>query len=281
MERGHKVAMDRGNHALILITNDDGVTSPGLIAAVRSVITLAEVWVVAPTMQRSGLSRSFLNGPLHVEESSLVIDGVEVRTFAVDKPPAQTVRYGLLCLLPRMPDLAISGINYGENLGASITISGTIGAAIETASFGIPTLAASLETDKKYHFSQSPDIDFHTASVFVQRWARWLLAHGMPEGIDILKLDVPCTAKPDTPWRVTRVSRQQYWLSPVITDVQGQKRLSGYIREINYETLEPDSDIYAVVVDRVVSISPLTIDLTAKVDLPLLQKRLSVNDAAT
>ncbi|MEM4724835.1 MAG: 5'/3'-nucleotidase SurE, partial [Candidatus Hadarchaeum sp.] len=207
------------------------------------------------------------------------IDDVEIRAFAVDKPPAQAVRYGLLCLLPRMPDLAISGINYGENLGASITISGTIGAALETASFGIPTLAASLETEKKYHFSQSPDINFHTASVFVQRWAKWLLSHGMPDGVDILKLDVPSTANPDTLWRMTRVSRQQYWVSPVTVDLQGQRHLSGYIREIDYETLEPDSDIHAVVVDRVVSITPLTIDLTAKVDLPFLGRKLSLDDS--
>lgn len=269
--------MDRETRALILVTNDDGVASPGLVAAVRSVLGLGEVWAVAPSVQRSGLSRSFVNGPPRVEESSLAVEGTQVRTFAVDKPPAQAVRYGLLCLLPRMPDLVISGINYGENLGASITISGTIGAAIEAASFGIPTLAASLETEKKYHFSQSPDIDFHAASVFVERWARWLLDKGMPKGVDILKLDVPYTARPDTPWRMTRVSRQQYWISPVTMDLQGQKRLSGYIREIDYETLEPDSDIYAVAVDRVVSISPLTIDLTAKVDLPLLERRFSLN----
>ncbi|MBC7260899.1 MAG: hypothetical protein H5T63_02705, partial [Chloroflexi bacterium] len=89
---------------------------------------------------------------------------------------------------------------------------------------------------------------------------------------------VPCTATPHTPWRITCVSRQQYWLSPVTTDLQGQKHLSGYMREIDYETLEADSDIYAVVVDRVVSLSPLTIDLTAKVDLPLLQRKLSTED---
>lgn len=270
--------MDRESCPLILITNDDGVASPGLVAAARSVLALGEVWVVAPTVQRSGLSRSFMNGPYHVEESLLSLEGVQIRAFAVDKPPAQTVRYGLLCLLPRIPDLVISGINYGENLGASITISGTIGAAIEAASFGIPTLAASLETEKKYHFSQSPDINFHTASVFVHRWARWLLSHGMPDNVDILKLDVPSTARPDSPWRMTRVSRQQYWVSPVTMDLQGQKHLSGYVKKIDYKTLEPDSDIHAVVVDRIVSVSPLTIDLTAKVDLPLLESRLSLDD---
>nr|MBC7243960.1 5'/3'-nucleotidase SurE [Chloroflexota bacterium] len=270
--------MDKGNHALILITNDDGIASPGLVAAVRSVLSLAEVWVVAPSVQCSGLSRSFIGGPTHVEESNLVVDGTRVRAFAVDKPPAQVVRYGLLCILPRMPDLVISGINYGENLGAGITISGTIGAALEAAGFGIPTLAASLETERRFHFSQSTEVDFSTAAVFVHRFAKWLLTHGMPRGIDILKLDVPCTARPHTPWRFTRVSRQQYWVSPSSIDIEGQKHLSGYVREIDYEALEPDSDIHAVAVDRVISISPLTIDLTAKVDLQHLQATLSIED---
>lgn len=271
--------MDKETRALILITNDDGVASPGLEAAVRGVLALAEVWVVAPLVQRSGLSRSFIGGPLHVEESSLIVDSVRVRAFAIDKPPAQVVRYGLLCILPRMPDLVISGINYGENLGAGITISGTIGAAIEAAGFGIPTLAASLETERRFHFSHSTEVDFSTAAVFVHRFAKWLLTYGMPKGVDILKLDIPCTATPATPCRITRVSRQQYWVSPLSMDIEGQKHLSGYVREIDYETLEPDSDIHAIAVDRVISISPLTIDLTAKLDLQYLQAMLSVADA--
>ncbi len=267
--------MSSEKRALILITNDDGIGSPGLLAAARSVIDLGELWVVAPRVQQSGLGRSFPYGEIDVEKGFLDVDGMQVQSFSVETSPAQAVRHGILRFLPRVPDLTISGINYGENVGACVTISGTIGAAIEAASFGIPTLAASLETDRKYHFSQSPEVDFSTAAAFVRRFAKLLLTHGMPEAVDILKLDVPCEAKPDTPWRTTRVSRQQYFVSPVTIDDQGQKDISGYVREIDSDTLEPDSDVYALVVDRVISVSPLTIDLTAKVDLQHLQRLLS------
>jgi len=266
--------------SLILITNDDGIASPGLMAGIGAVLDLGEIWVVAPRLQQSGLGRSFPGGKIKVHKSVLDVDDTQVRCFALDTSPAQAVRHGILRFLPRVPDLAISGINYGENLGGSVTISGTIGAAIEAASFGIPALAASLETDRKYHFSHSVEVNFSTASMFVRRCAKWLLANGMPQSVDILKLEVPCDATPDTAWRMTRVSRQPYWVSPVTIDERGEKHLSTYLREINFETVEPDSDIAAVVVDRVVSLSPLTIDLTAKVDLQDLHKALSAGNAA-
>jgi 5'-nucleotidase len=260
---------------LILITNDDGIASPGLMAAVRAVLDLGEIWVAAPRMQQSGLGRSFPGGTIKVRESILDVDGARVRCIALDASPAQAVRHGILRFLPRVPDLAISGINYGENLGGSVTISGTVGAAIEAAGFGVPTLAASLETDKKHHFSLSNDVDFSAAALFVRRFAEWLLRHGMPEGVDVLKLEVPSDATPNTVWRVTRVSRQPYWVSPVSIDEHGDRHISGYIKEIDFDTLESDSDVQAVAVDRVVSVSPLTIDLTATVGLEGLQTRLS------
>lgn len=264
---------------LILVTNDDGVASPGLLAAVRCVLDLGEVWVVAPRVQQSGMGRSFSMRNVEAEQSTLTVEGIAVPTFALDTSPAPAVRHGLLRFVPRQPSLAIAGINYGENIGASITISGTIGAAIETAGFGIPTLAAALEAEKQYHFGQSTEVDFGTAAVFVRRFAQWMLAHGLPPGVDIFKLDVPAVAKPDTPWRMTRVSRQPYWISPVAVDEQGNKHLRGYIRHFELDTLEPDSDVRAIAVDQVVSLSPLTTDLTARVNLSQLQQTLSAQGA--
>jgi 5'-nucleotidase len=260
---------------LILVTNDDGIASPGLLATIRCVLDLGEVWAVAPRVQQSGSGRSFPVHKIEMEESMLTADGIAVPALALDTSPAQAVRHGLLCSVPRQPDLAIAGINYGENVGATITISGTIGAAIEAAGFGIPTLAASLETEKQYHFGQSTDVDFSTAAVFVRRFAQWLLVHGLPAGVDIFKLDVPSVAKPDTPCRITRVSRQPYWVSTIAVDKQGKKHLRGYVRHIDLETLEPDSDVRAVAVDKVVSLTPLTTDLTASVNLPQLRHTLS------
>ena len=273
-------AVNSKKRPLILVTNDDGIASPGLLVAARCVLDLGDVWVVAPHAQQSGRGRSFPNHQIDVTEGSLEIDGVHVPSFSAKASPAQAVRHGILRFLPRLPDLAISGINYGENLGGCITISGTIGAAIESATFGIPSLAASVETAPEYHYSHSADVAFGPAAAFVRWLASHLLLHGMPEGVDVLKLDVPCDAKPNTPWRTTRVSRQQYFVSPVTVDEQGLRHVSGYAKDIDLDTLEPDSDIHALAVDRVVSISPLTIDLTAIVGLQDLRNVLSISDPA-
>jgi 5'-nucleotidase len=266
---------------LILVTNDDGIASPGLLAAVRCVLDLGEVWVVAPQVQQSGSGRSFPVHKVEARESTLTVEGIAVPAFALDTSPAQAVRHGLLRFVPRRPDLAIAGINYGENVGGTVTISGTIGAALEAASSGIPTLAASLETESQYHFGQSTEVDFSTAAAFVRRFAQWMLAHGLPSGVDIFKLDVPSAAQPGTPWRITRVSRQPYWVSPVAVDEQGKKHLRGYVRHIDLDKLEPDSDVHAIAVDKVVSLSPLTMDLTANVNLAQLQHTLSAQVQVT
>jgi 5'-nucleotidase len=266
--------------ALVLVTNDDGVESPGLLAAVRAVTDLAQVWAVAPLVQQSGVGRSFPRGPVNVEECQLQVDGVAVPCYALDSSPAQAVRHAVLRLLPRQPDLVISGINFGENVGGAATISGTIGAAIEAASFRIPALAASLETEREHHFTLSSEVDFDTAAVFVRRFAEWLLRHGMPRDVDILKVEVPCSATPETPWRMTRVSRQQYWISPVRLAANGEREILAYEKRIDMDTLEPDSDIYALAVDSVVAVSPLTIDLTAPVDLSELANELSSVDGS-
>jgi 5'-nucleotidase len=260
---------------LILVTNDDGISSLGLLAAARSVMDLGEVWVVAPRVQQSGVGRSFPAGPTHAQEGMLDVDGAQVHAISMVTSPAKAVRHGVLRFLPRLPALAISGINYGENLGGCITVSGTIGAAIEAASFGIPTLAASLETDPKYHFSTSNEVDFSAAATCVRRLAVLVLSRGLPAGTDILKLDVPCDATPDTPWRVTRVSRQQYFVSPVSVDQGGKRHIESYVKEVDLAALESDSDVHAVAVDRAVSVTPLTVDLTAYAGLEPLEHLLS------
>lgn len=251
---------------LILITNDDGIASPGLRAVVGAVYDLGDILVVAPKNQQSAASRHFLAHRTRITETVLHVDGQQVSAFAVDSSPAQTVRWGLLTLAPRKPTIAIAGINYGENLGVGITISGTVGAAIEAASFSIPSLAVSLETEQAYHLSISDEVDFSAAAHFTRFFAMRVLRDGLPPGVDILNINVPQSATPETGCRITRVSRQQYFHSTVEEDENG-RRLTGYRREIDMTTLEPDSDIYAVVVDRLVSVSPITIDLTAKVDL--------------
>lgn len=262
---------------LILVTNDDGVDSPGLHAAARAVLDLGQTLVVAPCAQWSGASRSLTADTTGVVRArSFRIDGRDVNGFCVDGTPAQTVLHGVLELAPRRPDLLVVGINYGENLGTDVTISGTIGAALQGAACGIPALAVSVETPKEMHTAPSDRVDFTAAVHFAQRFARRMLSARLPFDVDVLKLDVPDDATPQTPWRITRVSRQVHYqplkprraefTQPVSLDYEAQRDRS---------LVESDSDVYAVMVDRVVSVAPLSLDLSARADWTALEAVLS------
>jgi 5'-nucleotidase len=258
--------LSKDSPPLILITNDDGIASPGLRAAIRAVLDLGQILVVAPKEQQSAASRNFLPHSGTVRQENLEVDGLRVDAFSVEAAPAPTVRRGILTLAPRTPDLVVVGINYGENVGSGITISGTIGAAVEAASFSIPALAISRETGKEHHFSHSEEVDFTVAAHFARRFAQRLLSVPLPPGVDLLKLDVPLDATSQTPCRLTRVSRQPYFQSIVGADERGNRRVVDYGILIDLDGLERDSDVYALRVDRVVSVSPLTIDLSARVE---------------
>jgi 5'-nucleotidase len=258
---------------LILVTCDDGIESPGLRAAVRALQDLGELIVSAPCEQQTGAGRSlptFNDGAIH--EIDYEIEGQPVPAYAIHGSPAQAVLYALMELVPRRPALCVSGINFGENVGSGVTASGTVGAALEAADEGIPGLAVSLETAKEYHYSQSEDIDFSTAAHFARTFAAQMLSRAMPADVDVLKLEVPCDATPDTPWRVTRLSRQRYFRAlPSGRRYLAEKRRLDYAMMIDHNTLEPDSDIRAVLVDRVVSVTPLSLDMTSRLPLSELE----------
>ncbi len=255
---------------LILITNDDGIASLGLRAAIQAVLPLGELLVAAPDRQWSGAGRSFSYTPDgRIEHHRLEVDGHSIAAYRVGASPAVTVLHALEELVPRTPSLVISGINFGENLGNDITHSGTIGAALQGASYGIPTLAVSLQTPKETHYQHSASVDFSGAAHFTHLFARCLLEASLPFDTDILKVDVPSDATQHTPWRLARVSRHTYFVSlPRQEDVDpvGARVGLDYDPIHNPELTEPDSDIYALAVDRVVAVTPLSIDLTSRVD---------------
>ncbi len=261
---------------LILITNDDGIESPGLHAAARAVLPLGEVLVVAPNRQWSGAGRSLPHGLSgSIERHHLILDGRSVPAYRVDGSPAAAVLHGLFELSPREPGLLISGINFGENVGADVTISGTVGAALEGAARGLPAMAVSLQTPKETHTRPSDEVDFTAADHYTRLLARHLLDVTLPFDVDVLKVDVPSSATPDTPWRLTRVSRHTYF-----TPMPPERETLTNPGRIDYEPLphpeetEPDSDIYALAVDRVVSVAPLSYDLTSRVARGVLQELL-------
>jgi 5'-nucleotidase len=266
---------------LILLTNDDGIASPGLRAAVQAALPLGEPLVVAPARQWSGAGRSMPPGPgARISRYPLEVDGQPVTAYQVDASPAIVVMHAVLELSPRHPPLIISGINYGENLGTDVTVSGTVGAAFQGAALGIPALAVSLQTPKETHTNPSDSVDFTTAIHFTRLFARWMLQATLPFDVDILKVDLPDDATPDSPWRLTRVSRHAYFVARMAapTDPTGSRQSVGRkpVRSgdgsIDYEPLphpertERDSDIYALAVDRVVSVAPLSLDMTSRTD---------------
>ena len=260
----------------ILLTNDDGIRSPGLWAAAEALSPLGYVTVVAPSEQSSGMGRSmppFYDGLIRKE--TLQVHGQTWEVYAANGTPAQAVQHGIFEIMDSTPDLVVSGINYGENLAIGITVSGTVGAAMEGAAQGIPSLAVSLETGKEHHFSYSQEVDFSAAAYFTALFARKLLAQQFPEDVFLLKVDVPSNAAPETPWRVTRLSRRRYYKPvfhpresfdvPKRFDYQHDAKLS----------LEPeDSDVYVLCGKREVSVTPLSLDLTSRVDFAALERQM-------
>lgn len=261
---------------LILLTNDDGIRSPGLWAAAESLSRLGFVTVAAPREQCSGSGRSMpITSDGAIREESVTVGGKTWKVYAVGGSPAQAVQHGILELSERKPDLVVSGINYGENVGVSVTISGTVGAAMEGASHGIPSLAISLETDRRYHLSYSNEIDFSVAGHFAGFFGKLLLDRTLGADIDLLKVDVPCDATPETPWQVSRLSRAKYYLpvTPERARLDAPGRM-GYEVAADTGSLEPDSDIYLLRVARLVSVTPLSLDMTSRIDLGYLEARL-------
>lgn len=261
---------------LILLTNDDGLDSPGLMAAAQALVHVGELIVVAPKTQQTGVGRSL--SPEHdgaIFQEELYVEGRSVPAYSLYGSPAQAVLHGVLELAPRRPDIVVSGINYGENLGTVITLSGTVGAALEAADLGIPALAVSQEMPKEYHYNSCNGVDLGAAAYFTGFFARLLLEMPPFPDVDVLKVDVPWGATPRTPWRVTRLSRQRYHHPrPRPRHSLADKARMDYETRIFYSSLEPDSDIYAVVVDKVVSVTPLSLDLTSRISLSELQQAL-------
>lgn len=256
---------------LILITNDDGLASPGLAAAVRAVCGLGDLLIAAPAQQQSGMGRSLPGyNSCAITQHTLTIGDCAYTAYAVDGSPAQAVLHAFLALADRPPALAISGINHGENLGTGTTVSGTVGAALQAADMGAPGLAVSLEVPKEFHYNHDSGdtIAWTVGEHFTRLFAQRILEDGLPEGVHAVNVNIPATAAAHTPWRVTRQALQPYFrLINIDRDLRlGAPRTLDYDIYVNWETLAEDTDIWAFVRDRVVSVTPLSLDLSQGID---------------
>ena len=264
---------------LILLTNDDGIKSPGLWAAAEALSDLGFVTVAAPREQSSGAGRSMpITSDGMIVEEEVVVNGKTWKVYAVGGSPAQAVQHGILEIMPRTPDLVVAGINYGENLTVGITISGTVGAALEGADFGVPSLAISLEMPMEYYGSHSTDINFSTAAYFTAYFGRILLQKDAEFDVDVLKVDVPFDATNETEWKLSRLSRQKYYV-PIVPNRQRLEDEGKFSVEVvlDEENVEPDSDVFVLCIARKVSVTPLSLDLTSRVNIEAYDRKLRKN----
>ncbi len=194
----------------ILVTNDDGIDSPGLHALARAMRPLGQVWVVAPDRERTAAGHALtLHKPLRIER-------LEPRVFSVNGTPTDCVNLALKQLLRGTPALVVSGINRGVNLGDDVTYSGTVSAALEGTIMGIPSIAVSQEVRKTFRYD--------VAAFYAARVARAALRYGLPDET-LLNVNVPDRPRAKIAGvRVTALSRRRFD-EPIIekTDPHGRK----------------------------------------------------------
>lgn len=233
--------------ALILVTNDDGFFSKGIQILAEALEELGEVYIVAPDRDRSAVSHALtMHRPLRVE---LIRD----RCYSVNGTPTDCVVVGVKKILPREPDLIVSGINKGANLGEDVTYSGTVSAAVEGAILGVPSIAVSLVGERPFKYE--------TASHYAVKIARVVLERGLPPDT-LLNVNVPNkTLQEIRGIKVTKQGKRSYENSiHEIYSPWGEKQywIGGGV--VSWQEME-GTDIQAVV-ENYVSISPLHIDLT-------------------
>ena len=258
----------------ILLTNDDGIGSPGLWAAASVLAELGQVTVVAPDAAYSHFARGFnKNASGRIQRISKEVDGRQWEAFAVDGSPSQTVMHAVLEIMPVKPDLLVSGINYGENVCIDVTTSGTVGAAYEGATFGIPSLATSLQILEE-EWDTFHEIDFSMAAHFTRLFAKKMLKTPLPFDVDIINMSVPVNATTKTPWRMTRLARSRYYDPYVIRHNGWESKAKLTAHRLVDDSLTADTDIYTLIKDGLVAVTPLSLDVTSRVKLDELDQLL-------
>jgi 5'-nucleotidase len=253
----------------VLLTNDDGIAAEGLHAARRALSAVAglEVHVIAPDSNRSATARSITTrSPLSVKEVEF---GDGSQGFATDGTPVDCVRFADLGLLGERPDLIVSGINHGSNLGDDITYSGTVAAAFEGIVLGLPAVAISQQSEKReMDFRLGRSFDFEIAAGFLAGLVRRIAETGMAEGTLI---NINCPAGAPSGVEVTHLGKRLYndELKLVDEDADGRRRYQIYGFEPSFED-EQGSDLSAIANGRM-SVTPVHFDLTDRTGIESLR----------
>lgn len=246
----------------VLITNDDGIDSPGLHALAEAMKPMAELLIVAPEKQQTNMGRGALKGKDigTIRRLTLNVDGEMIPAYAVNGSPAQTVAHALLEIAERKPDYCVSGINYGENLGLAFTCSGTLGAAFEADSFMIPSIAFSRAIPLKYQRSDKfSELDWDLEKIHVQRIFKNIQHKGMPDNVRIVNVNFPPEITPETEVRVTKQAYMSYgkYVKPLKRNFEEGYCLEWELNE-KLQEVPKDTDIYAIYFDKVISVTPMS-----------------------
>ena len=253
---------------LILVTNDDGIQSPGLKAAAEAVMELGELVIAAPAYQQTSMGRAFPRTRElgKIEQEKLILNGKKFTGYKVYGSPAYAAAHGILELSSRMPDICISGVNYGENLGTNLTCSGTVGAVLEAGTYGVPGIAFSVCADIGIQRSMEyPKREWDKVKKIVEFWVKKSLYSGMEYEASMLNINIPEPVPEPESYRYTRQSSQGYFSfsKPRARDLNKPYEIPTVI-EYRSEELRKEDDIYAVRISGLTSVTPIVHDLTVK-----------------
>lgn len=264
----------------ILISNDDGVFAPGILAAKQAVEDLGNVFVVAPDINNSSVGRK-LTLFKHLKINSCKLDDGS-KAYSISGSPADCVVVGANYVMDEKPDLVICGINQGVNISCDITSSGTVCAALEAVSLGIPAIAVSLFIDPKTAYKQDKngewyiDYDFTLAKKVLHDLVLKIKNEGFPEGIDLFNLNVPSNYEsPDV--KVTHLSPKMLQKQVIDNTNDEKEEIFNYSLDENQSSddlimiisdlvkeYDEDSDGYALFIEKRPSLTPLKADMTFK-----------------
>ena len=243
---------------MILVTNDDGIHSKGIIVLAKALQEIGNIFVVAPDSEQSAVAHSLtLHRPLRV-------DKIKKNFYAVDGTPADCIHVGVNAILPKRPRLIVSGINKGGNLADDIIYSGTVSAAFEGTLLGIPSFAISLVS--RSHFK------FDVAARFALRVARYIMKWGLPRNT-FLNINVPnLDEKEIKSYKITQQGKLIHDGGGVIEKVDPRGRKYYWIGggEMIFDKGR-NTDVEAISRSHI-SITPLNLDLTNHSSIRELKK---------
>jgi 5'-nucleotidase len=242
----------------ILALNDDGINSVGLLALVKKLEKLAEVIVITPGDERSGVGKSISIGKVNIAPARF---GTGTKAYATTGTPADSFLIAVNKILKKMPDLLVSGINIGPNLGIDdVLTSGTVGAAFEAAIHNVPAITVSYcldeITDAVYAKNGVSVDDLELASTLGYKAAKHVLNVGMPENVDIISINVP-EAADSRNVELTSLCYEGYG-DIHMAEKDGYRIKSWALR--HYPDGEPGTDLHAIKNGKCISVTPIKVE---------------------